>query len=306
MTMSAVELRDPVGGLEATFLPELGMVGSSLRHDGEELLAQRDGPDAYRDHKATFGIPFLHPWANRLSAWEYSVGETEVSLDHSSPVLKADGDTGLPIHGALAASPYWEVVEAGDGRLRARLDYGAHPELLAVFPFPHRVSMEVRLAERRLSVQVTVTPTGERAVPISFGFHPYIALPGSQRDEWQVQLPVLRRAVLDEHQIPTGREDELEPGALSGPLGQRVFDDSFPALTGSPPEFSVADSRRRVSVQFTRGYPVAQVYAPAGAAFIAFEPMTAPVDALRSGTGLRFAEPGEEFSAEFAIAVDAV
>jgi galactose mutarotase-like enzyme len=190
--------------------------------------------------------------------------------------------------------------------LRSSLDYGAHPELLAVFPFPHRVSMEVRLAERRLSVQVRVTPTGERAVPISFGFHPYIALPGSERHEWQVQLPVLRRAVLDEHQIPTGREDELEPGALSGPLGHRVFDDSFPALTGSTPEFSVADSRRRVSVQFTSGYPVAQVYAPAGAAFIAFEPMTAPVDALRSGNGLRFAEPGEEFSAEFAIAVDVV
>jgi hypothetical protein len=31
--------------------------------------------------------------------------------------------------------------------------------------------------------------------------------------------------------------------------------------------------------------------------------MTAPIDALRSGVGLHFAEPGQPFSARFAIAV---
>jgi aldose 1-epimerase len=49
---------------------------------------------------------------------------------------------------------------------------------------------------------------------------------------------------------------------------------------------------------------VAQVYAPEGSALIAFEPMTAPVDALSSGKGLRLVDPGQSFSAEFTIAVD--
>jgi aldose 1-epimerase len=48
---------------------------------------------------------------------------------------------------------------------------------------------------------------------------------------------------------------------------------------------------------------VAQVYSPAGAEFICFEPMTAPVDALRSGDGLRWVQLGDAFEAEFAVSI---
>jgi aldose 1-epimerase len=68
----------------------------------------------------------------------------------------------------------------------------------------------------------------------------------------------------------------------------------------------VADGRRRIAVRYRRGWEAAQVYAPPGSPFIAFEPMTAPVDALRSGRGLRFVDPGESFTAEFALAVSGV
>jgi len=39
--------------------------------------------------------------------------------------------------------------------------------------------------------------------------------------------------------------------------------------------------------------------------FICYEPMTAPIDALRSGDGLRWAQPGEEYTAVFMVAVGA-
>jgi galactose mutarotase-like enzyme len=304
----SLRLIGPDAGLEATFLPGLGMVGSSLRHDGEELLGQRSGPEGYAERQSTFGIPLLHPWANRLRAWEYEQGGEHVSLDRDSPVLKADPDTGLPIHGALAASPYWEVTELDANQteawLEASLDYGAHEELLAVFPFPHRLDLRARLGASGLSVRLTIQGTGEIAVPIAFGFHPYLSLPGSPRSDWQIELPVRRRALLDEHGIPTGEHQDLAPGELSGRLESRTFDDSFDALDGAPPVFSVTDDRRHVSVVYSEGYPVAQVYAPEGSALIAFEPMTAPVDALSSGKGLRLVDPGQSFSAEFTIAVD--
>ena len=60
---------------------------------------------------------------------------------------------------------------------------------------------------------------------------------------------------------------------------------------------------RRLAVEFRSGYPYAQVFAPAGEEFICFEPMTAPVNALRSGEGLRFAEPGRPFTAEWILEV---
>src|SRR5439155_13338911 len=133
---------------------------------------------------------------------------------------------GLPIHGRAAASPYWEVsaAEADDAgaRLRAALDFGAHPELLAGFPFPHRLEVEATLAGRTLSIETTLVATGDRPVPVAFGYHPYLRLPGLPRGDWRVTLPVRRRARLDERGIPTG---EVEPVSLSsGPLGERDFD----------------------------------------------------------------------------------
>lgn len=391
-----VRLLSPGGALEATFLPHLGMVGSSLLHRGEELLGQRGGPEAYAERKSTFGIPLLHPWANRLRAWGYEQGGRSVSLDQASPVLKADPDTGLPIHGSLAACPFWEVREAGADRtqawVRASLDYSAHPELMDVFPFAHRLDLRASVRDCQvpleaagaqgatqsqvsvetlgsrwsdsgadvrvsgassqasvegsgtsagasgasagaagasarvsgasarasetsggaseaprgageLSLRLTVTATSEDPVPIAFGFHPYLTLPGGSREDWELSLPVRQQALLDQHGIPTGEHRDLARDELSGRLGKRTFDDSFDVLRGPTPGFAVADARRRLEVRYEEGYPVAQVYAPEQSNFIAFEPMTAPVDALASGRGLRVATPGQPFSAQFSIRI---
>jgi galactose mutarotase-like enzyme len=296
-------LSDPGGELDVTFLTRLGMVASSMRHRGEELLGQRGGPVAYAVHSSTFGIPLLHPWANRLSGWEYEVDGQSVILDREAPRIHVDGSSGLPIHGLLAASPDWRVVDHDERSVLAEFEFGAHPELLALFPFPHRLTYRAWLEASALTIELTVTPVGDRRVPISFGFHPYFALPGSPRAEWQVSLPVARRAVLSDVMLPTGVEEAIDPGSLDGPLAARTFDDCYPGLTGDPPVFAVQDGIRRVEVRFLEGYGTAQVFAPAGAELICFEPMTAPLDALRSGLGLRFADRDLPFVARFSVAV---
>ena len=66
----------------------------------------------------------------------------------------------------------------------------------------------------------------------------------------------------------------------------------------------MAGGGRRIEVAFAEGYPSAQVYAPAGQAFICFEPMTAPANALISGgPALRLLAPGESHTATFTITV---
>lgn len=300
---AAVTLTDGGGELAATFLPGLGMVLSSLRHRGQELLAQRGGPEAYAARGSSFAIPLLHPWANRLAGWSFELFDgRHVELDPAH--AHRDADTGLPIHGVLAASPYWQVVDETAGSLTAELDFAAHPEYLAAFPFPHRVRYSAALSGSRLTVNLTVIPSSDLAVPIAFGFHPYLTLPGSDRSDWEVRLPVAERAVLDALQLPTGESLALAPGALDGPLGARTFDDSCERLLGEPPVFSVADGVRRIELVFAAGYPVGHVFAPPASDFICFEPMTAPVNALISGRGLRFAQPGSEFTASFVVAVD--
>jgi aldose 1-epimerase len=287
------------GDLEATFAPGLGLVGTSLLHRGEELLDRQGGLAAYARTGAVMGIPLLHPWANRLSGHGYRVGGQEVRLPAGPPLVHCE-EHGLPIHGLLAASPHWQVEDVDARHLRATLDFAAHADLLAAFPFPHELAVDLLLQPGALTVTTTVRATGRVSVPISFGFHPYLRLPGVARDAWEVSLPARRHLLSDERGIPTG-DVEME-AAERFRLGMRSFDDGYDGLPDGA-EFSVSGGGRTIAVRFGRGYPVGQVFAPAGRPFICFEPMTAPTDALSTGTGLRWAAPGSVFTAAYSILV---
>jgi galactose mutarotase-like enzyme len=299
----ALTLANTHGDLEATFVPAAGMVGCSLRDNGAELLGQRRGLHGYVEGGSTMGIPLLYPWANRLSRDRLELAGREVDLNGSRLRLKRDAN-GMAMHGLLTAYPGWEVIEHGStiagGILRAELDFGADEALAAAFPFPHRVRLSAVLSDRTLSVALTVEPTADARVPIAFGFHPYLSLPGAPRSEWELEAPVRQSLRLDERGIPTG--ERMATAIERGPLGDRSYDDAFVAPSGGAP-FALSAARRRVEIAFGEGYPYAQIYAPADDALIAIEPMTAPTDALVSGDCLRFATPGESFTARFSITV---
>jgi galactose mutarotase-like enzyme len=290
--------------LEAVFAAQIGMIGCSLKHAGEELLGHRGGLARYEATGSTMGIPLLHPWANRLGALSYSAAGRTVELDPDSPAIRTDPN-GLPIHGVVNASPHWQVLGAvadeASARLSARLDFGAHPELLEAFPFPHELRLDVTLKDTALTVRTTLTATGEAPVPVSFGYHPYLRLPDLPRADWHVELPAMTRLTLDDRMIPTGA---TEPAAAeSGPLGDRTYDDGYADLRDGD-RFVLAGGGRRIAVELAGGYRFAQVYAPDSEEVVCFEPMTAPTNALVSGDGLELVAPGERRSATFAISVE--
>ena len=137
------------------------MLGASLRHRGDELLALPGGLDGYRAGDVT-GLPLLAPWANRLGQRRYEVEGVAVDLEGLD--LHTD-DHGLPIHGTMSAQPGWEVVELAEHSFAARFDFGGHPELLASFPFPHELRVEVAVAASALRVVTTIAATTDRAGP---------------------------------------------------------------------------------------------------------------------------------------------
>jgi aldose 1-epimerase len=57
-------------------------------------------------------------------------------------------------------------------------------------------------------------------------------------------------------------------------------------------------------VDLVTGYPYAQVFAPKDQDYLAFEPMTAPANALTTGRGFRLVKPWARFRAVFRIRVD--
>jgi len=295
--VNVVRLRSAGGELEAAFAPDAGLVGCSLTHRGEELLAQRQGLEEYARSGATFGIPFLHPWANRLAGFAYGVGGQEVALDRDSGLLRIE-EHGLPIHGLAPHALRWQAEERGDAlRAHAELDR----ERLEAFPYPHRLEVEVTLADDALTLRTTLIPTGAIPVPVAFGYHPYFVLPGAPRAEWEVELPVDRQLVLDENMIPTGEHEA--PEFRRGALSDRSLDNAYVMPERARP-FTVTGGGRTLGVEFLDGYTYAQAFAPAEKELICFEPMTAPANALISHEGLRLAPPGESFSAAFRITVD--
>ncbi len=293
------------GALEAAFAPGAGMAGVSLRQAGEELLDRQAGLRTYVERGAVMGIPILHPWANRLAGFDYAIDGRTVGLPKGQPLVRCETH-GLPIHGLLSGSRHWRVRstsrDPGRARLSAVLDFGAHPELLAAFPFPHTLRLDAALDRGGLTIATTLTATGDVPVPIAFGFHPYLRLPSFDRSTWRLDLPARRYLFVDARGIPIDRHEDEHATRLT--LGRRSFDDGF-ARIAEGAEFAVAGGGRRITVRFVRGYPAAQIFSPPGAQFVCFEPMTAPTNALRSGDGLRFVQPGREFTAVFRVDVSA-
>ena len=297
-TDNAITLAD--AGLEAVFVPRLGLVGVSLRSRGEELLGRVGELTAYVEQGSVLGIPLLHPWANRLEGFRYRREGRSVELEPGSPLLPLD-ENGLPIHGVSGAKLAWNVREQGPARLVAVLEWDK-ADLLAIFPFPHRLETTLELGSGSLEIATVLSATGDAAVPVAFGYHPYLTLPGAGRASWRLQLPPMERLDLDERMIPSGRTTRFE--GYDAAIDDLDLDAGFVGI-GEPAEFVVAGGGRRITVTFLEGYPYAQVFVPPGKDYVAIEPMTAPANALVSGDGLRVVAPGETFRARFRIHVGA-
>ena len=296
----AVTLVSPEAGVQATLVPGLSMLCSSLTLDGKELLGHPETLRAYAEEGRATGMPLLHPWANRLGGLRLA-GLDRDTIDPASPLVPVD-DNGLPIHGLRTVDAGWTVTrehadEAG-ATVAAALDYPADGALGHAFPFPHRIEVTTELRTDTLAVTTEIAATGATPVPISFGWHPYFRLPGVPRREWVVSLPVTCHAALDAWGLPTGADERVS--AIEGTLGDRTFDDLFPIhATGAV--FALGGGASRLEVTFDEGYPLAHVYAPSARDVIAIEPMTAPTNALVTGERLTRLAPGESYRATFTV-----
>ena len=185
--LDTVQLRDAQSQLDATFVPGAGMVCCSLRHRGEELLAQNAGVAAYAERGKTMGVPLLYPWANRLAGFDYSVGRADGGRCRTTRRRIALDGHGLPIHGVIGGRLAWETepVQPGADSLSARLRWDrSRPEAFAAFPFEHDVEYLARLQQDSIEISISVNASGADGVPVAFGLHPYLSPPGGPREQW--------------------------------------------------------------------------------------------------------------------------
>jgi aldose 1-epimerase len=268
-------------------------VASVVHRNRELLLMPSEVPPRYRVHGSRAGITLLHPWANRLGPGEISVNGRPLAFRAADPTISRD-EHELPIHGLVAAGG-WRVTAVSGQACRAL--YAARS--VPAFPFTHRVDVTIELSGgSRLTIETTITAGEDAEVPVAFGWHPYFHFRRSPACE--LALPRRRRLVLNALGVPTGagRTEEAERFYL----GKRWLDHGFSEIDDAA-EFAFTDADGTVVLTHEHGFPNAQVFAPLDAPVISLEPMTAPTDALRSGSGLRFATRQAPASASFSIEI---
>jgi aldose 1-epimerase len=304
----AITLVSPAN-VSATFVPRAGMVCSSMTHDDDEMLGQRYGLAGYLETGRTFGVPILAPWANRLGRMAYAVvheggGVRRIDVNPNTPHLRFD-PYGQPIHGLLRGSPDWEVValetSAMEASITAHLVFDQRRVDFSAFPFEHRIDFKASLRATSLTFSTEIHATGQDEVPIAFGWHPYLTIPGLPRSEWEVYFPFTRRCPLGPTLLPEGTREDVEP--IVGRLGDRRLDDLFADVENGTTAF-IRGNGRRMSIRFDTGYDWAILYGPPHRDHICVEPMTAASDPFSGQDPMEVVPRGKSFRAAFTISVD--
>ena len=304
-----VRLGDRGRDIELAIVPSLGNRAIAMLVKGQNILyVPFDDPSLLKTDKHTNGIPFLAPWANRMPDGFWANGQW-YPFRQGSNVLRPDPN-GIPIHGMLIASPFWEIVDSGandaSAYITSRLEFWKYPDLMANWPFAHEYEMTYRLAEGTLEVTVTVTNRSTDPMPVALGFHPYFQLPGVPIAEAFAHIAARLHVETDSRLVATG---ETRPAKLGDRVSLRDhhFDDGFTGLVRDADGravFYVEGGGKKIEVSFGPKYQVAIIYAPPGHDYICFEPMSAITNGINLAhhgkyAELQIVEPGGEWQESF-------
>jgi len=282
--IEVVRLADAAHHAEVAIAPSIGNMAYEFRVNGKNVFWLPYETLAQMKAKPQFGgIPFLAPWANRLSEDAFFANGVKYRLNPDLGNIRRDQNQN-PIHGLLNFSPYWTVgaieADADAAHVSSRLEFWKHPEMVAQFPFAHSIEMTYRLHEGVLEVRTAIENLSTDSMPVGIGYHPYLQLHDAPRDQWKVHLAAREHLALSAKFIPTG---ERKPVEFTDPLPLAgvALDDVFGGLVRDASDratFSVEGAHEKISVIYGPKYTVAVVYAPAGRQFICFEPMSTITD----------------------------
>ncbi|HOU46539.1 MAG TPA: aldose 1-epimerase [Chitinophagales bacterium] len=279
----------------------------SLKHNENEILHFPHTLQEYKYNTQLAGNPFMHPWANRLEGAYILVNKERYYFPKEQQNLLYRDGNALPLHGLLLKSDKWNTVEMGadDGKCWhvASHDFGEE-KLLSIFPFLHKIFIKHQLQNNMLTIETTIKNIDTKAMPISFGFHPYFKRNAKNAT---LHLPSEQTLLTDAQQIPNGKtiskeerwkfeNDEID-------LCDTLLDDGFTALERK--EENAIFKLNNIRLLFDKQYSFAQVYAPQypEKPYVCIEPMTAPTNALNTG-GCTLLPAQAEYTAGFSIVLN--
>jgi aldose 1-epimerase len=229
-----IQLEDTRNRTVASILPSVGNQAFELKVKGHNVLRWTYASVAdFKSRPGMAGVPFLAPWADILDEQAFYANGTRYAFDMQLGNVRGT----RPGHGFLTTASQWRVVEAKTDRQSAwvtsTLDVFREPAWMKQFPFAHRIMMTYRLQDGVLEVTTSIENLSAERMPVSVGFHPYLKLTDSTRDEWIISVPAKTHWLLAQTKVPTGETEPIErlfPNPQSAALKDYNLDDVFSDL----------------------------------------------------------------------------
>ena len=283
-----------------------GTVAAVLRGfsvDGLELTEPI--PDADQPHFAS-GI-VLSPWPNRVGDGRWSLDGVVQQLPITEP------DRQNAIHGLLRFADYEVRSQAPDAVVLGAIipPQTGWPALIDTW-------VEYRVTPGVLAVRHGATNLSAARIPYAVGAHPFLRIGGTPVEDLVVTVHADGWIEADARLLPIAERDvdgtryDLRGGVRVGDVGG-LLDTAYARVRhGDGGEVARLDdpvTGARLSLVQDADWRYLQVFTPTafpgaeGVArqAIAIEPMTAPPDALRSGEGLVWLEPGESWAGSWGL-----
>jgi aldose 1-epimerase len=336
-----VRLEDAAHQTLVSIVPSVGNQAIEMTVKGHNVFRWTYASLAdFKARPGMAGVPLLAPWADILDEQAFYANGRRYAFDMELGNVRG----ARPGHGFLTTASQWQVTEVrADPRsawVTSTLDVFRVPAWMKQFPFAHRLTMTYRLQDGALEVAIAIENMSADPMPVAIGFHPYVKLTDSTRDEWTISVPARTHWLLAETKVPTGETEPIErlfPTPQSAALKDYNLDDVFSDLvrdgqgrarariTGKTQqlEILIGPNFRGLTVwapnpsgtglgsnAFSPNPPAARAPSPAKPAadpdFICFEPLAAIVNGLNLAhrglyKELQHIEPGGTWRESFWI-----
>lgn len=248
------------------YTAEIASLGGGIKvltYNGEPLV------ETYEGLPPMCAGVVLAPWPNRTEDGRFTWRGTK----HSVPVNEPERNNAN--HGFVLDAA-WDLVYYATDRVQLTT------RIEEPWPWPTQLIATYVLDAAGLSARFEASAEGP--APFAFGLHTYLSARGAAADASELTLPVTEHHLLDARNLPTG---EIEGVVVKRQrIAEVEWDDCFHGHGPLTAEYVSAG--KGVRLEMGQGLDWVQLYTPAdypgrGRA-LAVEPMSAPPNALRSGT----------------------
>lgn len=295
-----LKLTDESTGAHMTIIPTLGgSVGELVLKRNGGLVSVLEGYSEEEWRQKDFSKyrgAMLFPFPGRIAQGKYNFEgkQYQLPLNEGPPLSNA-------LHGFLLGQEL-EVVarQSTESQATVILNY-QYDGSYQGYPFPAKLELRYLFDAEGFTLKVQVINTGEGAMPLGFGFHPYLQL-GAPARQLFVKIPSsFYMEISPESLLPTNRWVSTRKWEDYKKIGRTDFHLCFKANTGEERRGSTwvknAETGLEVEVWQETGqekFAFVQTYVPPQKDCVAIEPFTMAADGFNHGDGLIVLAPGKK------------